>query len=132
MVHGSPVDKTFFNGYVYKMTYGDNLDNLQQRQLTMCMHGHSHVQGIYYRKGKLDDFICEDKVDIEKFDHSLVCPGSVGQPRSNRPGAEFAILTRSLNQVEFFRLDYDLEKTVDDMRSYRFPSQLYERLLVGH
>lgn len=130
-VHGSPMDKTFFNGYVYKMTAADNLDNLQQREIDICFHGHSHVQGVFYRAKKQDGFSNDREQQLTAYDQCLVCPGSVGQPRSNIAGAEFAIYDTKTSAISFFRIDYDLEKTMADMSNYNFPSQLIERLPLG-
>lgn len=130
-VHGSPMDKTFFNGYVYKMTSADNLDNLQQREIPICFHGHSHVQGVFYRQKKIDDFSNDMSQHLSQYDYALVCPGSVGQPRGNVAGAEFAVYDTQTSDIEFYRIDYDLEKTMSDMTAYSFPSQLIERLPLG-
>jgi len=130
-VHGSPLDKTFFNGYVYKMTFADNLDNLAEREIPICFHGHSHVQGIYYRKGKLDDFSNEANQNLSDYNQSLVCPGSIGQPRTNIPGAEYAVYNTETQDITFHRLDYDMQTTMDDMSAYNFPAQLIERLPLG-
>ncbi|NIT79076.1 MAG: metallophosphoesterase, partial [Thermoplasmata archaeon] len=46
-LHGSPRDPTFFNGYVYQMTYEANLDELESRDVPICFHGHTHIQGTY-------------------------------------------------------------------------------------
>lgn len=130
-VHGSPMDKTFFNGYVYQMTFADNLDNLQQRNIDICFHGHSHVQGIFYRRKKQDDFSKEQTQLLKEYDCCLVCPGSVGQPRSNIAGAEYAIYDPQSSEISLYRIDYDMQKTMADMAANNFPSQLIERLPQG-
>ncbi|MEZ5583404.1 MAG: hypothetical protein R3F37_12270 [Candidatus Competibacteraceae bacterium] len=50
------MDKTFFNAYVYQMTYEENLDYLAEHSIAVCLHGHSHIQGAYYRCGKRQVF----------------------------------------------------------------------------
>ncbi len=131
LVHGSPLDKTFFNAYVYRMTYENNLDNMQQRNLSICFHGHSHVQGIYHRGKAADGFIDDRHIPLNDFQHSLICPGSVGQPRSNHPGAEFAIYEQQSNVMDFYRLDYDMSRTIKLMKENQFPETLYNRLELG-
>lgn len=131
LVHGSPLDKTFFNAYVYRMTYESNLDNMQQRNLSICFHGHSHVQGVYYRNKTVDDFTDARKLSLNTYQYSLVCPGSVGQPRSNQPGAEFAIYEQRSGVIDFYRLDYDMSSTIECMKENQFPETLYKRLVSG-
>lgn len=131
-VHGAPVDSTFFNGYVYEMTYKKNLDNLQQRNIPLCFHGHTHVMGMYGRKkGKPDGFLLEDEVNLNNFDFSLVCPGSVGQARNGNPQAQFGIYDREEQRMNFIGLDYEIEKTISEMKALGFPDTLGERLLLG-
>ena len=84
-VHGAPQDPTYFNGYVYHMTYADNLDVLAARGLPYCVHGHTHVAGAYRRRGHRYGFVGDSRIDLEGADNWLICPGSVGQPRSGRP-----------------------------------------------
>ncbi len=130
-VHGSPRDKTFFNGYVYQMTYKENLDELQQRKIPLCFHGHTHIQKIYYRT-KADDFMTEEQTDVIKSSrHALICPGSIGQPRNGQPGVEFAIINTETLELEFQRLPYNIEKTIAAMEARHFPAALSERLLQG-
>jgi len=130
-VHGAPQDRSYFNAYVYRMTYEDNLDYMAEHDIRVCFHGHTHVQGYYYRRGEIQDFATASVLDLDTVAHCLICPGSVGQPRSKYTGAEFALLDRSNRRVSFHRLDYDLERTIDDMASEGFPEALMARLRVG-
>ncbi len=130
-VHGAPQDKAFFYAYVYKMTYEDNLNNLQQREIPLCFHGHTHMQGIYYRENGHDHHTNAQRFDTREAEHSLVCPGSVGQPRGNVPGAEFALFDTREKTLELRRIDYAMDKTVADLNRLKFPPQLATRLLAG-
>lgn len=129
-VHGSPLDPTFFNAYVYEMTYQNNLDVLQRKHISLCIHGHTHLPGIYARSGSRDDFILEKEVNIADYQHSLVCPGSVGQPRNGFPGAQFAIYDQKDKTVTFHNLAYDATPMIQLMRQHQFPESLV-RLLNG-
>lgn len=130
-VHGSPRDKTFFNGYVYQMTYTENLDELQSRNIPLCFHGHTHIQKIYYRMKGNDLMTEKDTGVIKSAQYSLICPGSVGQPRNGKAGAEFAIINTETLELEFLRLPYNIEKTIAAMKVHNFPSELGKRLLAG-
>lgn len=130
-VHGAPLDRSYFNAYVYRMTYEDNLDYMASHNIQVCFHGHTHVQGAYYRRGVVQGFISDSPLVLAHHDQVLICPGSVGQPRSAVPGAEFAVLDRDAGAVCFYRLAYDLEGTVAAMAEAGFPEALMERLREG-
>ncbi len=130
-VHGSPRDKTFFNGYVYQMTYKENLDELQKRDIPLCFHGHTHIQKIYYRH-KGNDLMTDDETNVIKSSqYALICPGSVGQPRNGKAGVEFAIINTETLELEFQRLAYNIDKMIAAMNARHFPAALADRLLQG-
>lgn len=130
-VHGAPQDQTFFNAYVYQMTYESNLDYMAEQKIPLCLHGHTHVQGTYYlRKGR-KGFENGAALALATLSHGLICPGSVGQPRSRQVGAEFAVFDRPRQEVRFYRLDYPLEATLAEMRRQQFPEALLTRLQAG-
>jgi predicted phosphodiesterase len=105
-LHGAPVDPTFFNAYVYEMTYEDNLDELQKKEIPICFHGHTHILGVYGRLGShYDKHYIEEKIELKQFTHALICPGSVGIPRVKPlDAAQFAIYDKELKQVQFIYL----------------------------
>lgn len=130
-VHGSPRDKTFFNGYVYQMNYMENLDVLENRGITFCFHGHTHIQKIYYRERGVDFEATSCDNGLGRMSHSLICPGSVGQPRGGQTGVELAIVDLDRLELEFVRLDYAMQQTIKDMERHHFPPGLAERLQKG-
>ena len=130
-VHGAPQDPTYFNGYVYRMTYADNLDALARRGLPYCVHGHTHVAGAYWRRGHQHAAADATAIDLTGADHWLICPGSVGQPRSGQPGCELAVIDRHRLRVEWERLDYDIDAVVRAIHRAGLPPQLGDRLLSG-
>lgn len=130
-VHGAPQDKTFFNAYIYRLTYEENLAYLAAHAIPICVHGHTHIQGTYYSRKKRQGFEDSDILKLNDISHCLVCPGSVGQPRSGKTGAEFAIIDQQKGIIQFHRVDYDLELTTKDMHRHGFPIQLIERLHKG-
>lgn len=132
-VHGSPIDKTFFNGYVYQMSFRENLDALEQRKITTCFHGHTHIQSVYARRRGIDAVLPVTTVmDLVDYNHTLICPGSVGQPRGHHPGVECATFHTGTNRLELLRLDYAMEKTLNDMKTLQFPDALLQRIRLGN
>lgn len=130
-VHGAPNDKTFFNAYVYEMTYEDNLINMESRQLRLCFHGHTHLPKVYYRKRSQDSSNSALRQNLNDYERALICPGSIGQPRTGRPGVDFALYDRQSGELEFMHLEYNMDATLRDMHSYNFPPNLIERLDRG-
>ncbi len=129
-LHGAPIDKTFFNAYVYKMTYEDNLNNLEEREIPICFHGHSHLSTVYYRT-ITGDKLSNDPIFSLNHRASLVCPGSVGKTRSQVPQAEFAVFNRKTLDIKFHKIFYKMARTLDDMERFKFPEKLIERFLSG-
>jgi predicted phosphodiesterase len=128
-VHGAPTDKSFFYAYVYQRTAEDNLANLAERGIAICFHGHSHIVGGYYVQKNISGFCQDPQLNLSSYQHSLICPGSVGQPRGGRQGAEFAIYDQEARKIFFRRCEYDLEPVIQDMRNNNFHPGLINRLL---
>lgn len=128
-LHGAPVDPTFFNAYVYAMTYEQNLDALEHRGIRYCFHGHTHIPGIYSRiPGRSDAHHWESRVETGNFFHGLLCPGSVGQPRNGLSGAHFAIFDRQEEVVTFHQVNYDPSGIIEEMQRAGFPAALVNML----
>ncbi|GAA0694887.1 hypothetical protein GCM10009104_23030 [Marinobacterium maritimum] len=131
-VHGAPLDPEFFYGYVYEMTYRENLDKLVELQRRLCFHGHSHMPGLYGRDAEGQDrHRVGEQLSLSDFEHCLVCPGSVGQPRNGVPSAQFALYYPGQDEVSFKTLVYDYEPVVERMKTENFPADLYRRLAKG-
>lgn len=131
-VHGAPMDPSFFNGYVYMMTYEHNLTHMQDNNMRLCFHGHSHMPGVFARdKNGRDHQLTTKKVELSDYNQLLVCPGSIGQPRNGCPETQFAIYDREQQEVTFLSLPYNSEQTIQKMREHDFPETLWKRLLTG-
>jgi hypothetical protein len=132
-LHGAPVDPTFFNAYVYEMTYERNLDFMAEKNLPLCFHGHTHLQGIYARKpGHSDRHYHAPEINLSDFTQVLICPGSIGQPRDYRIGAQLAIYDRERHLVQFHLIPYDTDKTINKMIAHDFPQTLINILRNTH
>ncbi len=124
VLHGAPVDPTFFNAYVYEMTYRSNLDLLQRKEIPLCFHGHTHQPGVYARRGVVDNHFTDKVVELASLHHALICPGSVGQPRNKQPGAQFAIFDTKEKTLHYHNLAYDLTAILKQMQEEGFPASL--------
>jgi len=132
-MHGAPIDPNYFYAYVYQMTFEQNLDVLAERNLDLCFHGHSHVQGLYVRNNLgLDSFVKPDSsLFLEPYKHALICSGAVGQPRDGSVGAQLAIYNQRTFELKFVLVPYAMDKTIADMQRLGFPQTLWERLKQG-
>ncbi len=132
-IHGSPIDPNYFYAYVYEMTYIQNLDIMRKRKLDFCFHGHSHMQGIYSRTRSLNEQFSDQPLQsLNSYSQSLVCPGSVGQPRNNNTGAQFAIYDQKSHDIRFVTLKYSMDTVLKDMQDFDFPETLMQRLSGGY
>ena len=78
-----------------------------------------------------DDKNLQPQQNMAKNRCTLVCPGSVGQPRGGESRAEYALFNSAEQVLELKRVEYDIGATVRAMQHLQFPSQLYERLTQG-
>jgi len=129
-VHGAPQDPTFFNAYVYDRTAESNLQWMKEHDYKFCLHGHSHLQGCYSLKpGHI-----KRRIDTEERalnETTLICPGSVGQPRGDSTDAKFAVIYPQSSRIVMQHCAYDIDITVQDMVKHRLPDQLIQRLKSG-
>ncbi len=130
-VHGAPVDKTFFNAYVYNRTAEANIAWLKENDYRFALHGHSHLQGVYAENDGELVYLKGQYIDLNAYQTNLICPGSVGQPRGGEVGAAFAILKPLSAQLELLCLPYDMNEVIQDMVIEGFPEQLMKRLKTG-
>ena len=107
-----------------------NFERLDRR---LCFVGHTHQPGVF-----LDDPYFEPPHELSdspyfeiEDERAIINVGSVGQPRDRDPRSSYVLVTRkedvlgegaeslvatalscSIEQVEFVRVEYDLEATV--------------------
>jgi len=129
-VHGAPMDMTCFNGYIYQSTALNNLKWMVENSYKLCLHGHSHFQGIYILHNNQSVHIKHD-VDLSQEQAALICPGSVGQPRDGITKACYAVVYPRQSKVEFQQVSYELREVIQDMVIHHFPEQLMQRLKTG-
>ncbi len=131
-VHGSPRDTT--NEYVFPETIYDQprMKLLFDRVDKYCFQGHTHMPGIFTTDG---EFIPPDECDYEfplGDEKLMVNVGSVGQPRDEDPRACYAIVDDNQECIVFRRLEYDVNKTVQQIYSIEdLDNMLGDRLRGG-
>lgn len=104
-VHGGPNDPR--DQYIYEVSPSIIPDDVM-----WLFSGHTHVQ------------------ILADFGRCGYCnPGSVGQPRDGDCRAAYATMEKGI--ISLHRVDYDIEKTVSEMKAAGFESFCYENLYKG-
>ncbi|MFW5920417.1 MAG: metallophosphoesterase family protein, partial [Polyangiales bacterium] len=132
-VHGAPRDPHHFLAYVYEMTFRENLENLERRELSVCFYGHTHVPFVHRKTpdGAREKLGAPPVVELAEGTILLVNPGSVGQPRNGDPRASYALWDRDTNRIAFSSVPYPVERCVRDLRRAGLAPDLAHRLEMG-
>ncbi len=69
---------------------------------------------------------------FEENSRYIINPGSVGQPRDRNPKASFVIFDDEFLTLEYYRIEYNYQKTQEKMRMKNFPQFLVGRLASGY
>lgn len=122
-VHGSPRGPT--NEYVFPedIQNGRKMEKLFALFPRMCFQGHTHVPGIFTSDSRfLRPHECEGGWSFDRTSELIgvnlkvmVNVGSVGQPRDGDSRSCYVVTDG--DNIEFRRVEYDLEKTVKAIES---------------
>ncbi len=128
--HGSPSNPVW--EYVFGVYEAHRVFySLQERDATVSILGHSHIQFYIEEKEGVPEISVPEKTVLPEGKLAIINPGSVGQPRDYNPNAAYAILDESL-QVEFVRVPYDAGSAAEAIISAGLPVFLASRLLRGY
>lgn len=131
-VHGAPVDPGSMYGYIYRLTFRENLDYLAGEGVNLCFYGHTHSQGCYSRSRGTDEWYEAARFLIRRDDEiNMICPGSVGQPRNRDNRAQFSLYTPDDKLIEHCRLEYDMTPCLEKLEAEGLPKELANRLKNG-
>ena len=99
---------------------------------SVILVGHSHVALEFTLEGdRLSGEVVRGGVELELTARHLLNPGSVGQPRDGDPRAGWLMLDLDGARARYERVEYDVRKTQDEMRTRGLPRPLADRLAVG-
>lgn len=109
LIHGSP-----FNDDEYVYPHEAHKGMLLEADADILILGHTHVPF------------------VRRFKEGLIVnPGSVGQPRDLNWKASYGIYDSRTNEVEIYRIPYDVEKVAKRIYEEGLSPFLAERLKVG-
>lgn len=131
-VHANPYNP---RGWRYVM---DRKYALRSFAATSCRHlfiGHSHRPLVITRNHYLDlnlqNVPGSIRFKVGDNRRRIFNCGSVGQPRDRDPRSSYLIFDSRKQQVEFYRVAYDMDRTVQAVTNAGLPSLLGKRLIKG-
>lgn len=132
IVHGAPRDPKKMYGYVYEMTYEDNLDVAFKKKHNIVFYGHTHIPFIHQRTTDGKYLKIEPiNIKLNTQDTYLINPGSIGQPRDGNSNASFGIWDKNEAFFEFHRIAYNIDQIREAILKSNLPNDLADRLEIG-
>ena len=123
-VHGTP--RRPINEYLFPDDAINNphkLGSIFEKIERVCLVGHTHVPGVFTEDQEFwkPEELTDRTYVVDPTHKAVVNPGSVGQPRDGDNRASYAILdtggTDGKHRIEFHRLPYDIDITVDKIHA---------------
>jgi diadenosine tetraphosphatase ApaH/serine/threonine PP2A family protein phosphatase len=108
--------------------------SLDAMPLPVCFVGHTHVPVTLMRL-KEDPtrtaYTIDTEIDLGESLRVLVNVGSVGQPRDEDSRAAYGIFDSEKGRVWIRRVEYDIEREAQRIKSAGLPGVLADRLFLG-
>ncbi len=115
-------------GYIFNQL--DAAASFSYQHTAACFIGHTHNPKAYIRDGSVR-VISPESLKFEMGKKYLINVGSVGQPRDGNWRASYCIYDSGANQVDLFRVEYDLEAAQKAVLESGLPERLADRLALG-
>lgn len=131
--HGTPTSPDSYINYHFQ---GKKVLKLLDKglKLRVCFFGHTHRRALWYKdiRGKVALLpITPDKMFLDRGQHYLINPGSVGQPRGGNPEAAYAIFDDQEFSIHYQSVAYDVAAAQASIIRAGLPQYLAERLALG-
>jgi diadenosine tetraphosphatase ApaH/serine/threonine PP2A family protein phosphatase len=129
LYHGSPREPVW--SYVLRAVNAADTFSLSSEPLVLVGHSHFALAASLI-EGQLGFDLAPGGATVDlSTGRWLLNPGSVGQPRDGDPGAAYLLLDLDAGRAEFKRVEYEIERTQEEMRQLGLPEQLASRLSFG-
>lgn len=126
LVHSTPVQPEEWNYIQSEFEARLYLDKIED---SIVFIGHSHIPVVFsYSEGGF----YKETVLLDDEDRYIINVGSVGQPRDGDSRACFVVFDTENRQLQYIRLNYDIQKTYQAIIENNLPPFLAMRLLSGH
>lgn len=117
--------------FIYMMTGADAMHTFEVLKTKVCFVGHSHLPGVYRLcDGELFES-WKKKFKLEKGSSYIINAGSIGQPRDGDQRACYCVYDSDKLEIEFVRVEYDVDSARDAIMKAGLPHALADRLLNG-
>jgi len=138
VVHGTLMDPT--GDYTYMYDNDSNIKmSLRSLKTSIGLFGHTHRPVIYMAlpkpppflfsfittipkytpSGDIGEYVFNYAEDVEMGKKILACAGSIGQPRDRDSRTSYLIIDDKKNELQYFRIPYDLQAVFDDFEKIR-------------
>ncbi|MGQ9730407.1 MAG: metallophosphoesterase family protein [Candidatus Zipacnadales bacterium] len=131
LCHGSLVER---DEYVY--SWRGALPSFQLLTTNMGFMGHTHYACWFYHATdppRADGEMVSGpaKINVSANGRYFVNPGAVGQPRDGNPHAAYVLYDDQLEEIEFRRVPYDIERAAREIINAGLPASMATRLFQG-
>ncbi len=134
LVHSSPSSP---EKWEYIFSADEALFNFKFFEEKICFIGHTHVPIIFeFKQDKMKIIFPEYRMGkfvyrLDRDSKYIINHGSVGQPRDGDPRLSFCVFDREYYIMEFFRMEYPVEKAAEKIFKSDLPDFLGDRLFIG-
>jgi len=133
IVHGSLINP---ESYIYLASYEDAEECFAKQETRFCLVGHTHTPLVFAKlkeeKGLSGAYLEPGKLKLNsQIGKIILNSGSVGQPRDGDPRASFAIYDSDKDEIEIFRVSYDIKEATNRILDASLPESLALRLYQG-
>ncbi len=117
--------------FIYMMGVQEALRTFGIMERKICFIGHSHVPGVFVLKEEEVSYVEPGKIKLEKDAKYIINAGSVGQPRDGDNRACYCIYDSEKEEINFYRVEYDIKSAQKRILDAGLPRPLAERLGYG-
>lgn len=129
LYHASPRDPV----WDYVLSEGAAIASLALTTADLVLVGHSHIALALGWDGNelVGGLAPAGTQPVPGERRWLLNPGSVGQPRDGDPRAAWLLIESGTGRAAFRRVEYDIQRTQDEIREAGLPAPLAARLARG-
>jgi len=129
LVHGTLDASQLFD---YMIDVYSSRQSFQLLDSRICFIGHTHIPAVFMQgQDQHLHTIKTGCIKIKDDKKYIINVGSVGQPRDGDPRAGYCIYDAANNEIEFKRVDYDVDAARMKIIKAGLPRILGDRLLKG-
>jgi len=130
-VHGSMADRDEYLLFRPEIEHSFELLHLAPDLPQVAFFGHTHRRVYYEHDGQNLYSGKQEHLALRPNSSYLINPGSVGQPRDGDPRAAFCVFDAENREIDFIRVNYDVDATSGKVEKLPFGEGLARRLYRG-